>query len=332
MWRPLRVARRTGLLLTLAGLLLTAVGVLILSVPASHPAEARPDAAGAGPEHDGYYWIDYYRALGGLGPVVRNPVWEAQESHHVRYLADHALSCETDVHDELTSARAGCGGNPYATPAGKLAANNSDVTRVNGPIDDRTAVRNWFVAGFHALTLLDPRLRSTGYAAYYTATPTGAGSIPYRFTAAVDVYRGRTGGYAGQRQSFPAPGTTSPLLSYRVGTEFPEPFESTLAGSPCSSWAALEVVSAPVIVQWPVADRPQQAPAVLVDETSGRSLPTCALTAADYPAGSLARTFLLGTDRATQAALYYAGTPFQPGHRYRLQVGAEVLTEFSTSG
>jgi hypothetical protein len=325
MRRPLAVARRTGLLLAVAGL-------LTLSVPASRPAEAHPNPAGAGSAHDGYYWIDYFRALGGLGPVARDPGMEAQEARHVRYLADHALSCETDVHDELTSPRAGCGANPYATAAGKLAANNSDVTRVNAAIDDRIAVRNWFVAGFHALTLLDPRLRSTGYAAYYTATPTGAGSLPYQFTAAVDVYRGRTGGYAGQRLSFPAIGTTSPLLAYRVGTESPDPFGSTLAGAPCHAWADLDVVSAPIVVQWPVAARPLQAPAVIVDETSGRTLRTCALTAAAYPAGSLGRTFLLGTNRATQAALYYADTPFQSGHRYQLRIGAAVVTAFRTSG
>jgi hypothetical protein len=324
MRRSLALARRTGMLLALAG-------ALTLSVPASHPADAHtgPTVPAAG--HDGYYWIDYFRALGGLDPVVPDLGMQAQEARHVRYLADHALSCETDVHDELTSPRAGCGSNPYATAAGKLAANNSDVTRVNAAIDDRTAVRNWFVAGFHALTLLDPRLRSTGYAAYYTATPSGAGTIPYQFTAAVDVYRGRTGSYAGQRLSFPALGTTSPLLAYRVGTESPEPFRSTLAGSPCHSWAVREVVSAPIIVQWPVIARPAQAPATIVDETSGRTLPTCALTAAAYPAGSLARTFLLGTDRATQAALYYADAPFQPGHRYQLRIGAAVITAFSTS-
>jgi hypothetical protein len=337
-----------------AGALLALAGGLAFSVPASHLAVANPspqpvmaepagaaeiDATGLDPitlaepadGQDGYRWLNYFRALGGLSPVSRDATLEAQEASHVRYLADHALSCETDVHDELTSPQNGCGANPYATAAGKLAANNSDITRLNSPATDRVAVQNWFVAGFHALTLLEPRLRRTGYAAYYTPHPTGAGPEPYQFTAAVDVYRGRTGSYRGGVLTFPAAGATSPLLGYRVGTESPEPFGATLPGSRCHGWAGRELVSAPIIVQWPVAARPVQAPAVIVDVSSNRPLPTCALTAADYPSGSLARTFLLGTNRVTQAALYYAAAPFVPGHRYRLLIGRTVLTDFVTT-
>jgi hypothetical protein len=334
MWRR-RSLRRAGLLLALAG-------ALAMAVPASHQAEADPRTSlpthapsGVGstePSHDGYYWLDYFRAVGGLGPLAPNATMQAQEASHVRYLADHSLGCETDVHDELIGPGAGCGANPYATAAGKLAANNSDITRIDAAVSDRVAVQNWFVSGFHALTLLEPRLRSTGYASYYTPHPTGAGPNPYQFTAGVDVYRGRTGSYSGQRLTFPIAGSTSPLLSYRVGTELPEPFGSTLPGSPCHSWAARDVVSAPIIVQWPLGHRPVQAPATIVDVTTGRPLPTCALTAGQYPAGSLASTFLLGTNRVTQAALYYADAPFRPGHRYQLLVGATVLTDFRTAG
>ena len=344
MWRaPLRRA----------GLLLAVAGTLVLSVPASHPAAANPrppagaessTAARLGPpaesradlampatEQNGYRWLDYFRALGGLGPVTRDAGLEAQEAAHVRYLADHALGCETDVHDELTSGRPGCGANPYATAAGKLAASNSDITRLTAAVPDRLAVQSWFVAGFHALTLLEPRLRRTGYAAYYTSHPTGAGPLPYPFTAAVDVYRGRTGSYTGGVLAFPASGAVSPLLAYRIGGESPEPFGASLASAPCHGWAQLAEVSAPIVVQWPAGSHPVQAPATIVDVTEHRPLPTCALTAGAYPAGSLARTLLLGTDRVTQAALYYTDAPLRPSHRYRLVIGAAVITDFSTS-
>lgn len=315
-----------------AALLLALAATLGLCLPASRSAEANPSSATrAVAVQDGYYWLDYFRRLGGLGPLSRDPAIEAQEARHVRYLADHSLSCETDVHTELTSRQAGCGANPYATAAGKAAANNSDITRMNAEVPDRVAVQNWFVAGFHALTLLEPRLRSTGYASYYTPHPAGAGPNPYQFTAAVDVYRGRTGSYAGRILTFPAPGTTSPLLSYRIGAEFPEPFESTRPSAPCHSWAGRTAVSAPIIVQWPVGSRPLRTPAAIVDAGSDRPLPTCTLTASQYPAGSLASTLLLGTDRATQAALYYADAPFQPGHHYRLLIGGAVVTDFRTS-
>ncbi|HTZ42865.1 MAG TPA: hypothetical protein VMB79_03315 [Jatrophihabitans sp.] len=316
-------------------LLLAVAAALLVAVPATRVAEARTprdgQAAGARLSTDGYRWLDYYRSLGGLGPLVRDPALEAQEALHVRYLADDAQACETDVHDELTVPVAGCPANPHATAAGKLAATNSDVTRLDTPASDAIAVRNWFVSGFHALTLLEPRLRSTGYAAYDTPAPAGAGTLPYRFTAAVDVYRGRTGGYDGRLLAFPAPGAVSPLLSYRVGGESPEPFRDAVPGAPCHGWGTLRAVSAPIVVQWPVGTPAPSGAAVVTDLTTGRALPTCALTATDYPAGSLASTLLLGTNRVTEAALYYTDAPFQAGHRYRLTAGGRTLTDFRTT-
>jgi len=305
-------------------------------VPAASTATAARPAlrtASPAPDADGYRWISYFRALGGLGPITRDATIEAQEAAHIRYLADHAEGCETDVHDELTAPAPGCAANPYATAAGKLAANNSNITRLNADVPDRVAAQHWFTAGFHALTLLEPRLRSTGYAAYYTPDPAGSGSLPYRFTAAVDVYRGRTGTYRGQTLAFPAPGAVSPLLGYTVGSESPEPFRDSLPGLGCHSWGSLATVSAPIVVQWPVGSRSPgaQGAATITDLTAGRVLPTCALTADDYPVGSLARTFLSGTNRVTQAALYYTDAPFQAGHRYRLTIGSEQVTSFATS-
>jgi uncharacterized protein YkwD len=278
----------------------------------------------------GYQWIDYFRSLAGLGAVTPDAGWQAQEAVHVRYLADNSQACEADVHDELTTATPTCPANPHATAAGKVAANNSNVTRVNAPVADETAVQNWFVSAFHALTLLEPRLQRTGYAAYYTPNPRGAGPDPYQFTAAVDVYRGRSGSYDGRMIAFPATGAVTPLLSYRVGTETPEPFLDSLPTAPCHSWGQRVTVSAPMIVQWPVGTALPSGAAVVTDQTAKAPLATCALTAAQYPAGSLAGEFLRGTNRVTQAALYYADVPFQPGHEYRLSIGGHAVTTFTT--
>jgi hypothetical protein len=314
------------------GVVLALITGLALYLP-SNSSEANVTAGNTAPSSDlsGYAWISYYRNLGGLSAVGRNPVFEAQESTHVRYLANHSLSCETNVHDELVSRQANCGANPYATAGGKAAANNSNITRINSQVPDRVAVTNWFVSAFHALTLLDPRLRSTGYASYFTQTPTGAQPEAYKFTAGTDVYRGRTGSYGGQTLAFPATGAASPLLSYQVGTESPEPFRSTLGSSPCHSWGSKAVVSAPIIMQWPLNSPAAQGPGSIVDLSTGAVLPTCSLTARQYPAGSLAQMFLLGTNRVTKAALYYASTPFTAGHRYQLRIGGLAATTFNTS-
>lgn len=323
--RGRRTAKRLGFVLALTT-------VLALYIPVS-PSEANVASGNTAPTTDlnGYAWINYFRALGGLGTVGRNATYEAQEAVHIRYLANHSLSCETNVHDELTTRQSDCGANPYATSGGKAAANNSDITRINAAIPDRTAVQNWFSSAFHALVLLEPRLRSTGYAAYYTPDPTGAQPNAYKFTAGVDVYRGRSGSYAGQTLAFPATNAASPLLSYTIGTESPEPFQSTVASSPCHSWGSKTVVSAPIIMQWALTSKAPQTGASIIDLTTGSALPTCALTAGQYPAGSLAQEFLLGTNRVTKAALYYASTPFVAGHRYQLKIAGVGVTSFSAS-
>jgi hypothetical protein len=319
-----RHASRLGFVLALA------VSVS-LYVPAS-VSDAHVSSGGpASQTRDGYGWLDYYRSLGGLGPVTRDPLLESQENLHVRYLADHSQACENDVHHEQLSAAPGCPANPAASMAGELAASNSDITRVQGTASDQVAFGNWFSSAFHALTLLEPQLAGTGYAAYSTAQPLGAGPQAARFTASIDVYSERTAYYDGRVLAFPARGKVSPLRSYAVGSESPEPFRSTLSGTPCHAWGSRQVVSAPVIVQRPVGSKPQ-ADGQLVDLTSGQALATCSLTATDYPRASAAYQFLSGTNQVTTAALYYAAQPFERGHHYELVVDGSTATEFRIAG
>ena len=118
---------------------------------------------------------------------------------HVRSSGKHACEVPGQPLAELRDQRARrtghpggqLRGQPVRHRGGKAAANNSNITRVNAEVPDRVAVTNWFVSAFHALTLLDPRLRSTGYAAYYTSSPTGAQPDAFKFTA------GRTSTAAG---------------------------------------------------------------------------------------------------------------------------------------
>jgi hypothetical protein len=319
------MSRRVGRL----GFVLALAVSVSLYVPASvsdaHVSSGRPLSQ----TRDGYGWLDYYRSLGGLGPVSRDPLLESRENLHVRYLADHSQACENDVHHEQLSAALGCPANPAATMAGELAASNSDITRVQGEASDRVAFGNWFSSAFHALTLLEPQLAGTGYAAYSTAQPLGAGPQAARFTASIDVYSERAGHYDGRVLAFPAQGKVSSLRSYAVGSESPEPFRSTLSGAPCHAWGSRQVVSAPVIIQRPVRAFASPSDGQLLDLTSGLALLTCSLTAADYPTTSAAYQFLSGRNQVTTAALYYADRPFQPGHRYQLLVAGQAVTEFS---
>lgn len=281
----------------------------------------------AAPPNDGngYAWISYFRGLAGLAGVARSVPMESQEALHVRYLANYALPCETDVHNELVQRLATCGANAHATLAGRAAATNSDITRVSANSSDRAAVSSWFVSAFHALTLLDPRLSSTGYAAYYTPKPTGAKPIAWPYTAGADVYRGRGARYNGMTVAFPANNASTPLLSYTVGSESPEPFRTATNG--CKAWGSLTQVSAPVMIQWPLAAAAGGAGSI-VDLTTGVAQPTCSLDANAYPAGSLQQQILSGVSRVTKSAIYYAQNPFVPGHRYQLRVRGVAVTTF----
>ncbi|MCW2524927.1 MAG: hypothetical protein JWO63_3262, partial [Frankiales bacterium] len=292
--------------LLLAGGLLVAVTAPATTADAAVIATKSNEAPAT--NTSGYSWVNYYRGLAGETGVTRNATMEAQESSHVQYLANHALPCETNVHDELTKRVGSCGANPYATAGGKLAANNSDITRVSAVVSDRTAVSNWFTSAFHALTLLDPRLKTTGYASYYTPKPKGAKPLAWAFTAGVDVYRGRTGPYHAETIAFPGNNATTPLLSYTVGTESPEPFATSIGS--CRSWSSKTVVSAPIILQRPNASKQPLTGGTIIDLSTGKALPTCSLTAASYPAGTEQRQFLDGSNGITKAAFYYASTAF----------------------
>ena len=313
------------------------LGAAVFVIPTSASAATAPglvaqaSTSNTAPPSDlgAYGWVNYYRGLAGLNTVSRNATLEVQEGTHVRYLADHSLSCETNVHDELTQRLGGCGANRYATMAGKAAANNSNIVRVSTSVTDRTAVSSWMVAGFHALTMLDPRLASTGYAAYFTPHPTGAKPLAWDYTAGLDVYRGRTGQYANSVIAFPGANAATPLLSYAVGTESPEPFRSALSTSPCRAWGNKSVVSAPIIVQWPKAARVSSQLGKIVDVTTGAAQATCSLNAASYARGSLPNQFLGGSNGITQAALYYMATPFVSGHKYEVVVANQAITKFS---
>lgn len=103
-----RIRQLVGVLMLVAGL------TVVLPATQSGAGVVTSNAAPAA-DLSGYDWINYYRGLGGLRPVARNATYEAQEAVHIRYLANHSLGCESNVHDELTTRYGNCGANPYAT-------------------------------------------------------------------------------------------------------------------------------------------------------------------------------------------------------------------------
>ena len=188
----------------------------------------------------------------------------------MRYLANHSLSCETNVHDELVTREGSCGANPYATVGGKAAANNSNITRVNAQVPDRVAVTNWFVSAFHALTLLDPRLRAPATPPTSRSAPTGAQPD------AVQVHRRRRrlprpdrqlqrpdGGLPGHRRRLPAA-----VLPGRHRVTGAVPLHGTVIALPLLGQPAHGVGADHHAVA--AGSRAPQTPASIVDLSTGR--------------------------------------------------------------
>jgi uncharacterized protein YkwD len=136
------------------------------------PALLQHPATQASPE-----WLVYLngqRALADLPLLTEEPAWSDGDWKHARY------TVKNDVlgHSEDPS-------NAYYTPEGADAAGNSNVmasSSANTP--DQTAIDMWMSGPFHAIGILDSRLRKTGFGSYRES----GGSIG--MAAALDVLHG----------------------------------------------------------------------------------------------------------------------------------------------
>ncbi|MDQ7029247.1 MAG: CAP domain-containing protein [Ardenticatenia bacterium] len=157
------------------------------------------------------------RAQAGLPPVTENPAWSDGAEKHARYTVKN----DYVGHDEDPAT-------PWFTPEGRGAGRSGNVL-VSSDVNMRAekAIDMWLQGPFHALGLLDPALRETGFGLYRE-------EIGIRhFGATVDVLRGRTS--VPPEVSFPVmwPGDgTAVRLTPYVGNEFPDPL------SPCPGYQA----------------------------------------------------------------------------------------------
>ncbi len=175
-------------------------------------------------------WLEYVnavRAQAGLPPVVENRAWSDGAAKHARYMVKN----DYVGHDEDPA-------NPWFTPEGRDAGRAGNVlVSSNGEMSAEEAIDMWMQGPFHALGLLDPALRETGFGLYRE-------EIGVRhFGATIDVLRGRKGVPAEVTfpVMWPGDGATVALTSY-VGNEFPDPL------SPCPGYQA--PTGLPVVVQF----------------------------------------------------------------------------------
>jgi hypothetical protein len=107
--------------------------------------------------------LNSYRQAAGLRPVVNNPKFSDGDLKHAQYLVknynkDSPLSGA--MHSEDST-------NRWYTPEGLQAAQFSDVIPPGGSaFDDEDAIDLWLSGPFHALPMLDPELKETGFGRY----------------------------------------------------------------------------------------------------------------------------------------------------------------------
>jgi hypothetical protein len=158
-------------------------------------------------------WLDrlnLWRASTGLSALTENPTWSAGDYNHAVYMVKTGLV----THYETV-------GNPYYTPEGDLAAQNSNIQVSSSTgTSDTQAIDWWMGAPFHAMGMMDPRLTQTGFGSYRDAS-----ASPWQEGGALDTLRGNSFSGGQYPVFFPGNGATEPLASYS-GNEFPDPLQA----------------------------------------------------------------------------------------------------------
>lgn len=240
--------------------------------------------------------VNHYRSMAGLAPVVEDPAWSAGATAHSRYLLDNG----TIAHDEIDGARSW-------TPEGDAAGNASNVAvHSSASFTARQHIEQWMSGPFHAIGILRPQLRVTGF-----GHVTDAGTAPWRSAATLDVGRGvdRSVPIPASPVLFPGNGTTTSLD--RLATESPDP--KSFCG-----WSG--DAGLPLLALFPTD--PGTATASLTGPSGPVAL--CALTAANTT--GVAQSILAGE----RAAVVLPRTVLAPG-RYDVTVATSGAGSVSWS-
>ena len=185
-------------------------------------------------------------------------------------------------------------GVPYYTAAGDTAARNSNLN-VNSTTSqtDAQAIDWWMQAPIHAMGILDPRLKTSGFGSYREA---GSG---WEFGAALDVGRGNSFTGGTYPVYFPGNGTTMPLTTHD-GLESPNPLAA------CPGYTRPSGLPVFVMVGGYVDTTISSAGHSFVGD--GVALPHCVVDSHNASIGS----YLKGRG----AALMIPKAPLVPGVRY----------------
>lgn len=254
------------------------------------------------PPADGSDWlgqVNAYRISSGLVPVTEDPVLSAEATAAAEYMV--SIGQLTHRPDPAVWT--------YTPAAGRSAAASNLAMTTAAEIDSSEFVDLWMAAPFHALGLLRPGWRTTGFGRYQ-GTPSGDDTV--WTAAALDVLRGLQRTKPSQVVVFPGAGANTHLREFN--TEWPNPLTW------CPGYQA--PTGLPIVVMLPTT--PYRTTATVVDSTTGTTLESCVLTAATAigrdQAAQTARSLLTGAN----GIVIVPKLPLQDGHEYVVAVNSST--------
>jgi hypothetical protein len=183
------------------------VGLVAATFISSSVSAAGPSPSFIPPSANWLTTVNYYRAMAGVGPVVEDASMSAGAAQHSCYMLYNGIA-----HDETP-------GLTGYTPEGDVAGNSGNVA-VSSAINTsaRSHIELWMSGPFHAIGVLRPNLRSTGFGKCDNAsTPV------WHSGATLDVLRGLA---SAPRPAdpilFPGNGTTTNLDRFVVESPSPK--------------------------------------------------------------------------------------------------------------
>lgn len=266
---------------------------------------ATPVDAGTTPEPtDWISYVSFWRSVAHLPPVTERATLSAACELHARYMV------ENDViqHSEDPS-------NPFYSAEGDAAARASNLW---GDFSNHTfveAIDEWMSAPFHAIGVIDARLREVGFGDHFDAS-----SPSLKYGVALDVIRGIGGSTPpGVTYPLPFPGDGSVVPLTRYLREVPDPL------SACPGYSA--PAGLPILLQL----GPGFSVVPNVTSTSFRgaagALEHCVFDETDYTYPdaawqSTARQILDGRD----AVVLIPRAPLAAGETYEVSITANGTT------
>lgn len=187
------------------------------------PAVPTPlEASGLPSNEDWLGWFNHYRVGAGLAPVWFDPALALGGERHGRYLVANGVF----THEQNL-------GLPWASPEGDAAGRSGNLFGANcSRISPRSVVEGWLNSTGHALWMINPRLRATGYSEYSDLDLGSACGQPFDigWVAVLDVLRGRDAAMAvPSLLRFPGPEQRVEYRPSKLIVTFPAPVSSASA-------------------------------------------------------------------------------------------------------